>query len=109
MSIETQNTNLKTQSKIFERTIQVIAEGDAIVPDIKPDIDKILTICGKINQNEEKISDNRVFFSGEAICSIMYIGKTGENGIYGMTATIPFDDVIPLPETDKNSTTNIKL
>lgn len=107
MSIETQNTNLKTQSKIFERTIQVIAEGDAIVPDIKPDIDKILTICGKINQNEEKISDNRVFFSGEAICSIMYIGKTGESGIYGMTATIPFDDVIPLPETDKNSTTSI--
>ncbi len=107
MSMETERTDITIETKGAFRTIQVMADGDAIVPDIKPDIEKILTVSGRINTIDEKISDNRAFFKGEVVCSIMYRGRNTENCIYSMIATIPFEDVIPLPESEKNSNTHI--
>lgn len=109
MSIDANKTNIIIETMGNERTTQIMAEGDAIVPDIKPDINKILNVSCRVNKTDEKISDNRVFFSGEALCSILYMGKTDDINIYSMTATIPFDDVIPLPESDKNFTTKLKF
>ena len=44
MSMETERTDITIETKGAFRTIQVMADGDAIVPDIKPDIEKILTV-----------------------------------------------------------------
>ena len=82
MSMETERTDITIETKGAFRTIQVMADGDAIVPDIKPDIEKILTVSGRINTIDEKISDNRAFYKGDVVCSIMYRGRNTEKGIY---------------------------
>ena len=109
MSIEIEKTDLTIETIGGERSTQIIVDGDIIVPDTKPDIEKILNVTSTINILEEKISDNRAFFKGEIIYSIIYIGKSENHCIYSMISSIPFEDIISLPETNKNTTTNLSF
>ena len=56
-----------------------LQEGDIIVPDNKPDIEKILRTSGNVVIDSTNIADGRLNYMGAYCLRIAYIYQKGEN------------------------------
>lgn len=83
-----------------ERT-QMLLEGDIIVPDIKPDIAKILRADGSVVLEDDHVAEDRVQFSGELKVTMLYQAKKAEKLLCSMTSSLPFSDFIVVEGMDR--------
>ena len=81
--------------------VQVMIEGDIIVPDIKPDIAKVLQIDGKVYiENTEAISE-RVSCDGKVDIVILYLSEGANRRIHSMKHEFPINDFIHVDHAEK--------
>ena len=96
--------NINIDKKVGCETSQILIEGDIIVPDFKPDIDKILEANVNSYIDSKEISNERINFKGNLDINILYIAKGANKAIYSMKNTIPISDFIAMDGIDKNMT-----
>ncbi|MBS4959836.1 MAG: DUF3794 domain-containing protein [Clostridiales bacterium] len=82
---------------------QVLAEGDIIVPDMKPDMDFILRVSARPFTDEIKTNDGRVTFRGRMEVHILYQGKNCQKPVNSMTSILPFEDFLIMDAAGKSS------
>lgn len=78
-------------------TAELAVEQDFIVPDIKPDVKKILKIAATPVLNQVDWGQGRLTLSGELFVYICYLPEEGSTA-RGLELRLPFSDVIDCPQ-----------
>lgn len=92
MEAEINKKVISTAYPSADFTAEVLSEGDAIVPDTKPDIAEILMCEGRCCADKVEIQKGRVIFTGTACFTVLYKPENGE-GVHSVTAKFPFNHI----------------
>lgn len=76
------------------QTLQKTFDEDVNVPDIKPDIDKILQTNAQIFIVKEELLQDRVCLQGELKANVLYIPLNDKKPIHSMDLVIPFEEFV---------------
>lgn len=75
---------------IYSQQAQAYADGDIIVPDVKPDILKIMQVDAAAMIKEKTVSDGCVFVRGSVDMKILYIPDSKDDTIKSINTTLDF-------------------
>lgn len=75
---------------IYSQQAQTYADGDIIVPDVKPDILKIMQVDAAAMIKEKTVSDGCVFVRGSVDMKILYIPDSKDDTIKSINTTLDF-------------------
>ena len=78
--------------------VQLTFDDDFNVPDIKPDIHKIIKEQGEIRIHEVKAMNGKLIAKGTLSFNVLYISEDGNRPIHNLTGEIPFDEIINMDE-----------
>lgn len=73
---------------------QVYVEGDIIVPDVKPDILKILQVDAVSSVTSKELTDGRLTVAGKVNLTILYIPEREGDSIKSITSVFDFSERI---------------
>lgn len=71
---------------------QAFCETDVIVPDVYPDISKIIQVSATAGINDKSCGSDRITVDGKSEIVILYIGD--DDNIYSISSTQPFSHII---------------
>ncbi|HKL80198.1 MAG TPA: SPOCS domain-containing protein [Mobilitalea sp.] len=80
-------------------TLQLTLDDDFNVPDIKPDIDKIVTEQGEIRISDIKAMNGKLLVKGTLDFNVLYLSEGDQRPIHNISGEIPFDEVINMELT----------
>lgn len=80
-------------------TLQLTLDDDFNVPDIKPDIDRIITQQGEVRINEIEAMNGKLIVKGELDFNVLYFSSEDAKPIHNISGAIPFDEVINMELT----------
>ncbi|MFI3174187.1 MAG: DUF3794 domain-containing protein [Bacillota bacterium] len=92
--MELENGSMYLIQKGKKESSQILLEGDAIVPENKPDVFQVLHCHGEIIEKSVETRENQFTFTGELLLDILYTSATGAHGIYAMKSTLPIEETI---------------
>ncbi|MBE7037240.1 MAG: DUF3794 domain-containing protein, partial [Ruminococcaceae bacterium] len=97
MQIDFKNETLPISELKWTRSVTLMAEGDVIVPDIKPDICEILLTEAHPVINSQSLSGDKLSISGTVTVHIVYLPEP--NGLPKSIQTkFDFHDTLDLPD-----------
>lgn len=73
MSINLSKERLKTGEVLALKYGQTMVEGDIIVPDVKPDVKKVLSVSGEVCVKQRLVQQDRVYVQGAVKLTILYL------------------------------------
>lgn len=111
MDIETLKENLCVNQIIGKAKENIVAEGDVIIPDIKPDILSTINTSGTICIYKKEVSEGKIRIDGGVQVYIMYLADDENSNVRGINTVIDFTKVIDMEKASPsmNLETNIKL
>lgn len=80
-------------------SLQLTLDDDFNVPDIKPDIDRIITQQGDLRINEVKAMNSKLLLKGELGFNVLYFSEEDARPIHNISGEIPFDEVINMDQS----------
>lgn len=96
MNIEVEKNNLCINQIIGQKTESLIVEGDAIIPDIKPDILNAINTDGTVCIYKKEVLDGKIKIDGCINSNIMYLADNEEANIRGISTNIDFSKTIEM-------------
>lgn len=102
MSVELIKKPIVLNEMTKRENVQVIKERDLIVPDGKPDIQRVLQLDGKVDINQVDVSDDRATHKGQIDISILYLTGNNSNTIYTMKGSIPIEDFVVMEGLERD-------
>lgn len=76
--------------------LQITLDDDFNVPDVKPDIYKIIKEQGEIKIQDIKMSNGKLMVTGALIFNVLYLSDESDRPIYNISSEIPFEETIHL-------------
>ncbi|OOB80565.1 MAG: hypothetical protein BEN19_04245 [Epulopiscium sp. Nuni2H_MBin003] len=92
MSVELIKKWMDVTETTMGASTQIVKEKDLIVPDGKPDMQKVLLLDGKIRMDQIDVQSNRIVYKGQIDVTILYTPENQNFGIVKMTGTVPIED-----------------
>lgn len=77
-----------------KQELQVTLDYDFNVPDIKPDVDKIVRQQGNIILTDTKMSQNKYIIEGNLEFSVLYVSFGDGRMVHGITGKLPFSESV---------------
>ena len=102
MSVELIKRQMDLNELTKRESVQVVKERDMIVPDGKPDMQRVLHLDGKIDIDQIDVQKDRVIYKGKIDITILYVPTNNPNAVYTMKGTIPLEDFIILEGVEDN-------
>ncbi|HHX60504.1 MAG TPA: DUF3794 domain-containing protein [Epulopiscium sp.] len=102
MSVELVKKSLLLNKGTKRECAQVIKERDLIVPDGKPDMQKVLQMDGKLDIEQIEVQQDRIIYKGKVDIIILYVPENNPMTICTMKSTIPLEDFIIVEGVDKD-------
>ncbi|KAB3540964.1 DUF3794 domain-containing protein [Alkaliphilus pronyensis] len=96
MPVELLKESLTTDQVIGHDTAQAIIEGDILVPDIKPDITRIISVDGVIQVSKVEATDGKILVDGNIKFKILYVAEKGEEPLYSIDSSTGFKQTIAM-------------
>ncbi|KAB3532487.1 DUF3794 and LysM peptidoglycan-binding domain-containing protein [Alkaliphilus serpentinus] len=96
MPVELLKDTLATDITIAEDTAQAIIEGDILVPDIKPDISRVISVDGTIQVNKLEAGENKLTTEGSIKFKILYVSDRGDAALYSIDSSTAFKQTMNL-------------
>lgn len=84
---------LKCQS-----SLQLTLDDDFNVPDVKPDIYKIIKEQGAIKITDVKMLNGKLMVKGSLFFNMLYVSEESVRPVHNISGEVPFDEVIHLDE-----------
>lgn len=111
MAIETLKENLCVNQIIGKAKENIIAEGDVIIPDIKPDILSTINTNGTVCIYKKEVLDGKIRIDGGVQVYIMYLADDEIGNVRGINTVIDFSKVIDMENVNSsmNLDSNINL
>ena len=95
MSIQMLKEEIKTNEVICQKTSQTMVECDVIVPDVKPDIKKVLEVSGYACITQRVIQQDKVFLQGIVRMTALYLPENdGVGKLKSLNASQEFSHTI---------------
>ena len=92
MEAELIKENIVTSYPSANLTLNILAEGESIVPDVKKDIAEIILVEGKSFIEKTEIQKNRIIFTGCAEFTVLYTSDESDT-VNSVSAKIPFNHI----------------
>lgn len=93
MEIKKENIHvLRVKSKAES---QITFDEDYNVPDVKPDIGRMIQSKGQVQMDEVTLSDGKAFLKGTFSVDLLYVGD-GEGQVHSFTASLPIAEILNL-------------
>ena len=102
MSVELVKKSLLLNKGTKRECAQVIKERDLIVPDGKPDMQKVLQMDGKLDIEQMEVQQDRIIYKGKIDLTILYVPENNPMTICTMKSTLPLEDFIIVEGVDKD-------
>lgn len=83
---------LRVKSKA---TSQVTFDADYNVPDVKPDIGRMIQNKGDVSMEEVRLNDGHAFIKGSLNVDLLYVGEE-EGKVYSLSARLPLEETLNL-------------
>lgn len=95
MAIQLLKEDVKTTQVICQKYSQTMVESDVIVPDIKPDIKKVLEVSGNACITQKMIQQDKAFIQGTIKFNVLYL-PDGEETVQlkNLSLTQEFNHVV---------------
>ena len=90
MLLETEKENVCINQLIDYKKEEIIAEGDVIVNDIKPDVLSIVTTSGIPCIYKKEVMDGKVKIDGSVNTYIIYLADSQQNEIRSLNTVLDF-------------------
>lgn len=74
-------------------------DNDINVPDVKPDIEKIIRVQGEVRLQDVKTANGRVILKGNLVFRVLYTGADSDYQIQHMDGIIPFDETVNMNDS----------
>ena len=74
---------------------QVTFDVDYNVPDVKPDIGRMIQSKGDVSVDEVRLSDGKAFLKGSLNADLLYVGEE-EGKVYSLSASLPMEETMNL-------------
>lgn len=84
---------LRVKSKA---TSQLTFDEDYNVPDVKPDIGRMIQNKGEVQVEEIKLGENKAAIRAFLVVDLLYVGEEEEGKVYSLTAKIPIEENLNL-------------
>lgn len=102
MSVELVKKSLLLNKGTKRECAQVIKERDLIVPDGKPDMQKVLQMDGKLDIEQMEVQQDRIIYKGKLELTILYVPENNPMTICTMKSTLPLEDFIIVEGVNKD-------
>lgn len=79
-----------------EAVNQITFDEDFNVPDVKPDIGRMIQKKGEIQIEDIQISQGKAFLSGALMVSLLYVSDSEERKIYSLRGNLPLGETMNL-------------
>ncbi len=89
---------LKIGKAVFEGDIKSEAEGSIIVPDVKPDILKILQADAEAFLTEKQADEGKIIIKGKVKVDILYVPENGDNSLQCINGCFEFCETLKKSE-----------
>ena len=93
--VELKKEDVQVLRKKSEATTQVTFDVDYNVPDVKPDIGRMIQNKGKISVDEVRLNDGHAFLKGNLHVDLLYV-EDGEGKVCSLTAVLPMEETLNL-------------
>ncbi len=101
MPVKLQKEHLEISEVICSKFCQTTVESDVIVPDVKPDIIKILQADSEATISHKHIQGEKVFIQGTVNFSLLYVPDNGIPGsVKAINCTQEFNYPVDIPGAD---------
>lgn len=80
-------------------TLQLTLDDDFNVPDVKPDISKIIKEQGEVKINDIKAMNGKLLVKGALGFNVLYLSDDDQKPVHNISGEIPFDEVINMEQT----------
>ncbi len=87
---------------------QAMADGDVIVPDVKPDILKLLQVDAQACITDKYIENGRLVINGRVDYKILYVPDSGEEKIKSILTSMDFRQVVDSGGADEDAKLLVK-
>lgn len=85
----------RTSEVVCQRLSQTMVESDIIVPDVNPDMKKVLEVSGTICLTQRLLQQDKVFLQGTVKMTVLYLPDDTEGGmVKNLIATREFNHTI---------------
>lgn len=97
MTLEAKKEKISINKLICEKTEKISIEGDAIVPDAKPDILNTIDTSGNICIYKKELTDDKIKLDGSVNVYVMYLAENSEDTVRGLNVNLDFSKSITAP------------
>lgn len=87
---------------------QITLDDDFIVPDIKADIDGVITSEGEVAIDSVRVNEGRVNVRGKLNFRLLYLCNTGDKRLHNMTGALDFDENLIMDGVTDGDAVNVK-
>jgi len=108
MSLELVRESIKLNQVVGENNAQTIVESDIIVPDVKPDVARILVLDGDVFVNMADTLQDKVLIDGIIRYKILYISDEEEQAIKSINTSTNFSYSMDVPNSRQGMKCRIK-
>lgn len=102
MALETLKENLCVNQIIGKIKENIVAEGDVIIPDIKPDILSTINTCGTVCIYKKEVLEGKVRVDGGVQVYIMYLADSESSNVRSINTVIDFTKVFDLDNVNSS-------
>ena len=96
INIETNKENICVNKIVGQKRDFIFVEGDAIVPDIKPDILNTISTTGNAYIHRKEISDGKIKLEGTIDAYVIYLADDDTGSTRGINTSINFSQIMNL-------------
>lgn len=91
-----------------EAVSQITFDEDLNVPDVKPDIGRMIQKKGDIQIEDIQISEGRAYLSGAFLVSLLYVSDSEERKIQSLMGTLPVGETLNLEGLENGDKIQLK-
>lgn len=95
MALELVKDSLVTEQIVGQDKYQALVSYDVVLNDVKPDIDKILSVSAMNNLLKREVTQGRVMIEGMLDCNVLYTANTDKIVDY-MQVKIPYTEYVDI-------------
>ena len=108
MSLELIKEAVRINQVIGQETTQTIVENDIIVPDVKPDIARILLLDGDAFIGNTETVQDKILVNGTVRYKILYVSDDPEQPVKSINTSSPFNYAIDIPSARQGMKCRVK-
>lgn len=95
--IDTVKENLCINKIVGSKNFNITVQGDAVIPDTKPDILNSINMTGNVCLYKKEILEGKIRLDGNVNIYLMYLADSENEKIRGFNTSIDFTEILDFP------------